>query len=113
MSTPFLIFIVVSAVAVLLIMVLKLKISAFISLLITAIYVGIIAGMPLQEITKAIQDGMDGTLGFVAAGQSGNARRTSGPVPDYCWNRRKTCRQYQLHCYDSNGPDAKESGGLL
>ena len=47
-------------------MVLKLKISAFISLLITAIYVGIVAGMPLQEITKAIQDGMAGTLGFVA-----------------------------------------------
>lgn len=66
MSTPFLIFIVVSAVAVLLFMVLKLKISAFISLLITAIYVGIAAGMPLNSITKAIQDGMAGTLGFVA-----------------------------------------------
>jgi Gnt-I system low-affinity gluconate transporter len=66
MSTPFLIFIVVSAVAVLLFMVLKLKISAFVSLLITAIYVGIVAGMPLTGITKAIQDGMAGTLGFVA-----------------------------------------------
>lgn len=66
MSTPFLIFIVVSAVALLLFMVLKLKISAFISLLITSIYVGIIAGMPLNGITKAIQDGMAGTLGFVA-----------------------------------------------
>lgn len=66
MTTPFLIFIVVSAVAILLFMVLKLKISAFISLLITAIYVGIIAGMPLNNITKAIQDGMAGTLGFVA-----------------------------------------------
>ena len=66
MTTPFLIFIIISAVALLLFMVLKLKISAFISLLITAIYVGIVAGMPLQEITKAIQDGMAGTLGFVA-----------------------------------------------
>jgi len=66
MSTPFLIFIVISAVALLLLMVLKLKISAFISLLITAIYVGIIAGMPLKEVTIAIQDGMAGTLGFVA-----------------------------------------------
>ncbi|MEN8117675.1 MAG: gluconate:H+ symporter [Bacteroidota bacterium] len=66
MSTPFLIFIIVSAVALLLFMVLKLKISAFISLLITAIYVGIVAGMPLKEVTKAIQDGMAGTLGFVA-----------------------------------------------
>jgi Gnt-I system low-affinity gluconate transporter len=66
MTTTFLVFIIVSAVAVLLFMVLKLKISAFISLLITAIYVGIIAGMPLQNITKSIQDGMAGTLGFVA-----------------------------------------------
>lgn len=66
MTTPFLIFIVLSAVGLLLFMVLKLKVSAFISLLITAIYVGIIAGMPLTEITKAIQDGMAGTLGFVA-----------------------------------------------
>jgi Gnt-I system low-affinity gluconate transporter len=47
-------------------MVLKLKISAFIALLITAIYVGIVAGMPLNNISKAIQDGMGGTLGFVA-----------------------------------------------
>ncbi|NQU86292.1 MAG: gluconate transporter [Mariniphaga sp.] len=66
MSTLFLLFIVISAVAVLLILVLKLKISAFISLLITAIYVGIVAGMPLNEIAISIQDGMGGTLGFVA-----------------------------------------------
>src|SRR5690554_5302484 len=66
MSTPFLAFIVISAVALLLFMVLKLKISAFISLLITAIYTGIVAGMPLQGVLQAIQDGMAGTLGFVA-----------------------------------------------
>lgn len=66
MSTSFLIFIVLSAVALLLFMVLKLKISAFISLLITAIYVGIISGMPLKDVTTAIQSGMAGTLGFVA-----------------------------------------------
>ena len=66
MSTPFLIFIVVSAVAILLFMVLKLKVNAFITLLLTAVYVGIITGMPLGEISKAIQNGMAGTLGFVA-----------------------------------------------
>ena len=66
MTTPFLVFIVISAVALLLFMVLKLKISAFISLMITSIYVGILAGMPLSAVTKAIQDGMGGTLGFVA-----------------------------------------------
>ncbi len=66
MSTPYLVFIVISAVALLLFMVLQLKISAFISLLITAIYVGIAAGMPLQGVIGAIQEGMAGTLGFVA-----------------------------------------------
>ncbi|MEA5129623.1 MAG: gluconate:H+ symporter [Proteiniphilum sp.] len=66
MSTLFLIFIILSAVAILLFMVLKLKISAFIALLITSIYVGIISGMPLNAITHSIQEGMAGTLGFVA-----------------------------------------------
>ncbi len=50
----------------LLIMVLKLKLSAFISLLITSIFVGILAGMPLSKISSSIQEGMGGTLGFVA-----------------------------------------------
>jgi len=66
MSPIFLSIIVVLAVVLLLFMVLKLKISAFIALLITAIFVGIAAGMPLSSITKSIQEGMAGTLGFVA-----------------------------------------------
>lgn len=66
MSTSFLLVIVISAVALLLLLVLKFKISAFISLLITAIFTGILAGMPLQEILESIEKGMGGTLGFVA-----------------------------------------------
>lgn len=66
MSTLFLVFIVLSAVAILLFLVLKLKVSAFIALLLTSIYVGILSGMPLSAITQSIQDGMAGTLGFVA-----------------------------------------------
>lgn len=66
MSTPHIIIIVVAAVSLLLLMVLKLKISAFISLLITSMFVGILSGMPLQDIMVSIQEGMGGTLGFVA-----------------------------------------------
>lgn len=66
MSTTYLILIVVSAVAVLLFLVLKLKISAFVSLLIASIFVGVMAGMPLNSIIESIQNGMGGTLGFVA-----------------------------------------------
>lgn len=66
MSILTILLILLSAVGLLLFMVLKLKISAFISLLVTAIYVGIAAGMPLREVLTAIEQGMAGTLGFVA-----------------------------------------------
>lgn len=66
MSTLSILLIVISAVLLLLFMVLKLKISAFIALLLTAIYVGVLTGMPLRDITGSIQEGMAGTLGFVA-----------------------------------------------
>jgi Gnt-I system low-affinity gluconate transporter len=66
MSTAHIIILVIAAVTLLLIMVLKFKISAFISLLITSMFVGILSGMPLQDIIASIQEGMGGTLGFVA-----------------------------------------------
>jgi Gnt-I system low-affinity gluconate transporter len=66
MSIPYIVFIIVSGVTVLLLMVLWLKINAFISLIVTSVYVGIMAGMPLSDITTSIQNGMGGTLGFVA-----------------------------------------------
>ena len=66
MSAAYILIIVVSAVTLLLLMVLKLKISAFISLLITSMFVGVLSGMPLQGILSSIQEGMGGTLGFVA-----------------------------------------------
>lgn len=66
MSILFTSFIVVSAVALLLFLVLKLKINAFLSLLSVAVYVGILAGMPRDNLIESIKKGMGGTLGFVA-----------------------------------------------
>jgi len=66
MSALYILFIVLVGVSMLLIMVLKFKLSAFISLLITSMIVGILAGMPLSQISISIQEGMGGTLGFVA-----------------------------------------------
>ncbi len=57
MSIPAILLILLSAVALLLFMVLRLKISAFISLLVTAIYVGIAAGMPLRRCSKPLKRG--------------------------------------------------------
>ena len=66
MSALYILFIVLVGVSMLLLMVLKFRLSAFISLLITSIIVGILAGMPLSQISISIQEGMGGTLGFVA-----------------------------------------------
>lgn len=66
MSTAYILAIVFAGVTLLLFMVLKLKISAFIALLITSILVGIMAGMPLDTLMDSIQQGMGETLGFVA-----------------------------------------------
>jgi Gnt-I system low-affinity gluconate transporter len=66
MSATYIIFIVAAGVTLLLLMVLKFRLSAFIALLITSILVGIMAGMPLSDITASIQEGMGSTLGFIA-----------------------------------------------
>ena len=66
MSASYIILIVLAGVAMLLLMVLKFKLNAFIALLITSIFVGIMAGMPLSKISASIQEGMGGTLGFIA-----------------------------------------------
>jgi Gnt-I system low-affinity gluconate transporter len=55
-----------SGIALLLLLILKFRIQAFIALLISSILVGIIAGMEPLVIIKTIQDGMGNTLGFVA-----------------------------------------------
>lgn len=57
---------IIIGIAILLFLILKLKIQAFISLLIASILTGLIAGLNAEEIIKTVQDGMGGTLGFVA-----------------------------------------------
>lgn len=66
MSALYILFIVLVAVSMLLLMVLKFRLSAFIALLITSMAVGILAGMPLSKVSESIQQGMGSTLGFVA-----------------------------------------------
>ncbi|WP_203255881.1 GntP family permease [Hyunsoonleella ulvae] len=53
-------------VALLLVLILRFKIQAFIALLIASIIVGVLAGMPPLTIVKTMQEGMGNTLGFVA-----------------------------------------------
>ncbi len=56
----------VLGITVLLFLILKLKIPAFISLLISTIIIGIVAGLDASSIFDTIQRGMGGTLGYVA-----------------------------------------------
>ena len=53
-------------IAILLLLILKFRIPAFISLLIASISVGVIAGMNPIDIINTMQQGMGNTLGFVA-----------------------------------------------
>ncbi|MBR9853570.1 MAG: gluconate transporter [Algicola sp.] len=53
-------------IAILLFLILKLRIHAFIALLIGSIAVGLIAGLDATQIIDTVQKGMGGTLGFVA-----------------------------------------------
>ena len=66
MEQTSLVMVTLAAVALLLFLVLKLRIQAFISLLITSMFVGIASGMELSQVIESIQSGMGGTLGFVA-----------------------------------------------
>ena len=59
-------FSVLGGIAILLFLILKVKIQAFLALLIVCILVGILAGLPANEIMITMQEGMGSTLGFVA-----------------------------------------------
>lgn len=56
----------VLGIGLLLLLVTRFKINAFISLLIASIFVGLGAGMPAADVLDSMQEGMAGTLGFVA-----------------------------------------------
>jgi Gnt-I system low-affinity gluconate transporter len=66
MNPLILVLIIVTAVATLLFLVLKLKIHAFISLMLVSIITGYMAGMAPAALLESIQEGMGGTLGFIA-----------------------------------------------
>jgi Gnt-I system low-affinity gluconate transporter len=66
MSELQLILAIVSGVIILLYLIMKIKLNAFLSLLIAAIWVGLVGGLGLDMIIQSISDGMGSTLAFVA-----------------------------------------------
>jgi gluconate transporter len=61
-----LIFSVLSGIAVLLLLIIRLKINAFLSLMLASIWIALLGGIPPDEIGNVIAKGMGDTLGFVA-----------------------------------------------
>ncbi|RNF39874.1 gluconate:H+ symporter [Planococcus salinus] len=66
MSGSTLILVAVASIFVLLFLVIRTKLHAFVALLLVSLLLGIAAGMPLGQVIESIQNGMGGTLGFVA-----------------------------------------------
>lgn len=66
MSSLFLGGLVVLAVAVLLVLVLVVRVHAFVALLLTSLVVAVVGGIPLADIAGVIQNGMGSTLGYIA-----------------------------------------------
>lgn len=66
MSTLALLLTVVGAVAVLFLLIMQLKLHAFVALLLTSIVTALVVGIPLTDIVEVVEEGMGGVLGFVA-----------------------------------------------
>ena len=66
METAFLVGTLLTAIALVVFLIMKLHIQAFVSLIIACFYVGFVTNMPLIQICKSIEAGMGGTLGFLA-----------------------------------------------
>lgn len=61
-----LIFAILSGIAILLLLIIRLKLNAFLSLLVASIWVGLIGGLSGEVIIESISSGMGNTLAFVA-----------------------------------------------
>ncbi len=56
----------VLGIALLLFLIMKVKLHAFVSLLIASLFIGLATGMSPMDIIDVIESGMGGTLGFIA-----------------------------------------------
>ncbi|MCT8342836.1 MULTISPECIES: gluconate transporter [Photorhabdus] len=66
MSTLTLVLTAVGSVFLLLFLVMKARIHAFVALILVSMGAGVFSGMPLDKIAETMQEGMGGTLGFLA-----------------------------------------------
>jgi gluconate transporter len=63
---PYLVLLTVASIALLLVLILAVKLHAFLALLISAMTLGLAAGMPPEKVLRSIQSGFGEALGFIA-----------------------------------------------
>ncbi|WPB56533.1 GntP family transporter [Xylophilus sp. GOD-11R] len=66
MSTPILLGIAGGSIALLLVLIIRLQVHAFVAMMLVSFLVALVAGMPLADIVPTLISGMGGTLGSVA-----------------------------------------------
>lgn len=66
MTASYLLSLTVASIALLLFLIIFLRLQAFVALLLVSFATAIAAGIPLAEVTGVIQQGMGGTLGYIA-----------------------------------------------
>lgn len=66
MNVVYLMSVLIVAIALIVFLIMKLKLHAFVALTISGLALGIAAGMPLDEVATSFQSGMGSTLGFLA-----------------------------------------------
>lgn len=66
MDLIFLVGTLLAAIILVVVLIMRLHLHAFVSLVIACFFVGFVTGMPLLQICKSIEAGMGSTLGFLA-----------------------------------------------
>lgn len=66
MTVPAMLGLLIAGVGILLLLVIVVRLPAFVALLVASLIVAVIGGIPLVEIAGVIQEGMAGTLGYIA-----------------------------------------------
>lgn len=66
MNVAYLVSVLIAAIALIVFLIMKTKLNAFVALTIAGLALGIAAGMPLDKVAGSFQAGMGNTLGFLA-----------------------------------------------
>lgn len=102
MSTATLVLTAVGSVLLLLLLVMKARLHAFVALMLVSVGAGVLSGMPLEKITDTMQQGMGGTLGFLAivvalGAMFGKILHETGAVDQIAMRMLKTFGEQRAH----------------